>query len=98
MAQCDAMISLVDDRYLTRAWCGVEVLIMQTLRQSSKQHKWYVHTLHKPDHNRIDGVVEHGEDRAVEPSGMDLTHESDRRNIEFLERQSMLLGPAASGN
>lgn len=70
---------------------------MQTLRQSSKQHKWYVHTLHDPDNNRIDGSIEDGEDKTVKPSLLDLTNESDRRNIEFLERQSMLLGTAASG-
>ncbi|KAK5171853.1 uncharacterized protein LTR77_003489 [Saxophila tyrrhenica] len=92
VAQCDAMISLVDNRYLTRAWCAVEVLIMQTLRETSNQHEWWEHQLHDPDNDNLNGFLDRGRDQKLEPSRMDLTKEADRRHIEFLKRQSMLLG------
>jgi tetratricopeptide (TPR) repeat protein len=96
VAQCNAVISLVDDRYLTRAWCGVEVLIMQTLRESSKLYTWWKHRLHSPA-DRINGILEEGSEEKVQPSALALSHEGDRRHIQFLERQSMLLGKAACG-
>ncbi|KAI6141989.1 hypothetical protein BKA82DRAFT_19790 [Pisolithus tinctorius] len=43
IAQCNALISLVDDAYHTRAWCSVEVMMVQTLRKSYNLHMWYEH-------------------------------------------------------
>lgn len=45
LAQCDAVISLVDDEYYDRAWCSVEVLLIQTLQRAYGVHKWYEHVL-----------------------------------------------------
>ena len=71
---------------------------MQTLRETSNQHEWWEHQLHDPDNDRLNGLLDRGREQKIEPSHMDLTYESDRRHVEFLERQSMLLGKAASGN
>ncbi|KAK3400780.1 hypothetical protein B0T20DRAFT_348372 [Sordaria brevicollis] len=45
LSQCDAVISLVDDEYYDRAWCSVEVLLIQTLQRAYGVHKWYEHVL-----------------------------------------------------
>ncbi|TKA64302.1 hypothetical protein B0A55_09779 [Friedmanniomyces simplex] len=96
VAQCNAMISLVDDQYYERAWCAVEVLIMQTLRESYKQHVWYEHRLHRPKSDRTAGLLEHGSDMKLKPTTLKLSFERDRLNVEFLERQNLLLGKAGA--
>ena len=48
VAQCDSLISLVDDKYYSRAWCCVEVMIVQTLIKSYGIHQWYEHLLVHP--------------------------------------------------
>ncbi|KAM0543702.1 hypothetical protein ACHAPJ_012151 [Fusarium lateritium] len=40
LAQCNAVISLVDDTFYTRAWCSLESLLVQTLKQSYGIHRW----------------------------------------------------------
>ncbi|KXT12523.1 hypothetical protein AC579_10358 [Pseudocercospora musae] len=95
VAQCDAMISIVDKEYPQRAWCAVETMIVQTLKESSSYHHWYEHKLHDADAREEWGALSKGPaqlERFTKPSTMRLTVESDRRYIEFLERQSMLLG------
>ncbi|GIZ45888.1 hypothetical protein CKM354_000903600 [Cercospora kikuchii] len=99
VAQCDAMISITDDQYPSRAWCAVETMIMQTLKESSNYHHWYVHTLLDATTRDPWGMLEPGPDRRQHvnrPSLLSLSVESDRRYIEFLERQSMLLGEAGA--
>ncbi|WQF75366.1 Putative tetratricopeptide-like helical domain superfamily [Colletotrichum destructivum] len=91
IAQCDAMISLVDEDYYDRGWCAVEVMMAETLRSSYSIHQWYEHVL-QPGGSRVQGVLREAPDR---PIGMmkdkRLTFETDRPKVLFLERQSKLL-------
>jgi hypothetical protein len=44
VAQCDVLLSLVDETYYTRAWCCVEVLMIKTLMEDRlSPHEWYEH-------------------------------------------------------
>lgn len=43
IAQCDAVISLVDDTYWERAWCCVEAQMVYILKSGYSIHKWYEH-------------------------------------------------------
>ncbi|KAI6169057.1 hypothetical protein EDD17DRAFT_1524747 [Pisolithus thermaeus] len=89
IAQCNALISLVDDAYHTRAWCSVEVMMVQTLRKSYKLHMWYEHVLSDSDR----GTLREGPmDSQIVMKDKQLTYESDRPKVLFLERQSKLLG------
>lgn len=45
LAECNAMISLIEDNYYERSCCSIEVMIMQTLRKSYKFHMWFVDTM-----------------------------------------------------
>ena len=100
LSQCNTMISLVDDKYLDRACCAVEILIMQTLRENygARVFDWQEHTLHRPQQDRIYGRLDKGRQEITEPSKKGLSYESDRSHIRFLERQSMLLGKVATGS
>lgn len=89
VAQCNAVISLVDEGYYTRAWCSLEVLMVQTLKRSYGLHLWYEHV------STGDGKWE------LRPGPMNLqismsekkvTMEEDRPKIMFLERQVTLFG------
>ncbi|KAK1976221.1 hypothetical protein LZ30DRAFT_785724 [Colletotrichum cereale] len=92
IAQCDAMISLVDEDYYDRGWCAVEVMMAETLRSSYGIHQWYEHVV-RPHGSGVEGVLREAPGR---PIGMmrdkRLTFETDRPKILFLERQSKLLG------
>ncbi|KIK16076.1 hypothetical protein PISMIDRAFT_637576 [Pisolithus microcarpus 441] len=89
IAQCNALISLVDDAYHTRAWCSVEVMMVQTLRRSYNLHMWYEHVPSDSDGGTLrEGPI----DWQVVMKDKQLTYESDRPKVLFLERQSKLLG------
>ncbi|KAI6151539.1 hypothetical protein BKA82DRAFT_4100375 [Pisolithus tinctorius] len=89
IAQCDALISLVDDAYYTRAWCSVEAMMVQTLRRSYNHHMWYEHVLSDSG----GGILREGPmDRNIVMTDKELTYEEDRPKVMFLERQSKLLG------
>lgn len=97
VAQCGAVISLVDNEYYERAWCSVEIAFIQQLRKSYHRHLWY-------EHVRVstDVVSGRGKDQYVlreAPTGFEvsrarkkLSYELDRPKVLFLERQSKLLG------
>ena len=53
LAQCDAVISLVDDDYYDRARCSVEVLLVQTLKRTYGIHLWYEHVLEHPVSTKV---------------------------------------------
>jgi hypothetical protein len=100
LAQCNAVISLVDDKYHQRAWCSVEAMMVQTLKKSYHLHLWYEHVLVQPDENK-DGGGGGGRKWVLREASMDLevvmaekqlTFEDDRPKVLFLERQSRLLG------
>lgn len=85
---CNAMISLVDDTYYERAWCMVEVMIMQELKLSYGLHQWWTHSA-------SDGRLRPGirDLRDLDVTKLKLSQEEvDRPKIDFLARQSKLLG------
>ena len=95
IAQCDTLISLVDDRYYGRAWCSVEALVIKTLRKSYKHYLWYEHVLANSD-DVADGrmaekprwILREGPiDFRVDMEQKDLTFELDRPRVNFLQRQ-----------
>jgi len=85
VTQCNAMISLVDGTYYERAWCAVEFMLMRALCKSYELHQWWEHangTLRKGDMEQVLNV-----------DNLKLTKEGvDRPKIDFLIRQSKLLG------
>ncbi|PGH13578.1 hypothetical protein AJ79_03571 [Helicocarpus griseus UAMH5409] len=102
LVQCDAVISLLDNTYHQRAWCSVEVMMVQTLRKSYGKHLWYEQVLapQPPQGNSDANKSERGRWILQEgPMELDivmgekhLTFEEDRPKVLFLERQSRLLG------
>lgn len=95
VAQCNALISLVDQDYFSRAWCVVEVYMMHKLLPY-RRHALYKHTLQNPGTDRITGYLSES-DPAFEPdiAKLGVTYESDRPKVDFLLRQSKLLGKSA---
>jgi hypothetical protein len=95
LAQCNIVISLVDDKYHSRAWCSVEVLMIQTLKKSYNIHLWYEHVL--PQQDTVEGEGEGGVfregpmDLVISMAAKALTFEDDRPKVLFLERQCKLL-------
>ncbi|KAF2103303.1 hypothetical protein NA57DRAFT_32792 [Rhizodiscina lignyota] len=95
VAQCDAVISLVDAEYYDRAWCCVEVLIIQALKRSYSRHYYWFEYVEAQGYSeeKAVGVLREGRgDLAIGVAGKHLTFEEDRRKVLFLERQSKLLG------
>ncbi|GAB7361058.1 hypothetical protein MBLNU230_g1098t1 [Neophaeotheca triangularis] len=94
VTQCDAMISLVDETYYERAWCAVEVLLIRELVQSYGSHVWWEHILNSPQTDLIHGTLQKGGvGRDFDVSRLKLTREEeDRPKLDFLVRQSKLLG------
>ncbi|KAF7596112.1 hypothetical protein BBP40_003374 [Aspergillus hancockii] len=90
LAQCDAVISLLDSSYHSRAWCSVEVMMVQMLRRSYHLHSWYEHT--KFDETGDWAMREGPLDFEPSVAGKLLSSEQDRPRILFLERQTRLLG------
>ena len=92
LAQCDTVISLLDDSYHSRSWCSVEVMIIQILRRSYQLHSWYEH---KRIENTEHWAIQEGPlDFEASVAGKSLSSEDDRPRILFLERQARLLGRA----
>ncbi|KAM7224602.1 hypothetical protein V8F06_000383 [Rhypophila decipiens] len=90
LAQCNAVISLTDEDYYTRAWCSVEVMVAQTLAKSYGLHLWYEHVY---DDNTEKGQLKAGPlDMEIVMADKLLSFERDRPKVLFLERQSRLLG------
>ncbi|KAF2121328.1 hypothetical protein BDV96DRAFT_594538 [Lophiotrema nucula] len=87
LAQCDAMISLIDDQYYERSWCCVEVLMIQTLCKSYGRHLWYEHVIEDGTEWLREGPV----DMRVDMKEKKVAFESDRPKLLFLERQTRLL-------
>ena len=90
LAQCNAMISLVDEQYYERSWCCVEVLMIQTLRKAYGVHLWYEHVI---DPATAEESLRAGpSDMDINMSEKKVTYETDRPKLLFLERQTRLLG------
>jgi hypothetical protein len=90
ITQCNAVISLVDDKYYSRAWCSVEVLMIQTLCRTFGVHHWYEH-VQSGEGDGQDIVREGPLDMHISMAEKALTFESDRPKILFLERQCKFL-------
>jgi hypothetical protein len=90
LAQCNAVISLIDDRYYDRSWCCIEVLMIQTLRKAYGIHLWYEHVINPVDAKEFlrTGPL----DLEVNMAEKQVTYEHDRPKLLFLERQTNLLG------
>ena len=97
VAQCNAIISLIDKAYYKRAWCAVEVLMMQTMA-SYKQHRCFEHRLYSNSADPVSGYLQQRvrNFEVDEIANLELTLESDRPTIAFLVRQSKLLGRSGS--
>lgn len=105
VAQCNAVISLIDDVYYDRAWCSVEVMMVQTLQRAYGLHYWYEHVVPVP-YDDGSGLAEISKDALKAESSLrqgpmdleivmskkDLSYEVDRPKVLFLERQTKLLG------
>ncbi|QIX00506.1 hypothetical protein AMS68_006023 [Peltaster fructicola] len=91
-AQCDAMISLVDDKYYDRAWCCVEALIMHALQKAFGVHLWYEYCERSgADNTRTNTLLPGPQHLQIALGSKLLTFEEDRSRILFLEKQSRLL-------
>lgn len=89
VAQCDVVISLVDDEYYHRAWCAVEVMFIQRLVKSYRKHLWYEHVaVTNGEYVLREGPIE----LDVSMAQKKLSYEEDRPKVLFLERQGKLLG------
>ena len=97
LAQCNALISLPDDRYYERAWCSLESMMIQGLKLSYNMHEWWEHVAPQLTDDR-EGSSENWGLRAgpvdlkIVMADKELTFEEDRAKVLFLERQSKLLG------
>ena len=92
ISQCDALISLVDAEYHERAWCSVEVMMVQALRKAYKLHAWYEHVESiDAGPNKTYHLRSGPEDLIIDLDQKRLRFQSDRSRIMFLERQCKLL-------
>ncbi len=103
ITQCDAVISLVDKTYYTRAWCCVEAKMISQLTQgwNTNPHQWYEHlpvvtnTAGKGDEGSVEWTLNKArEDLNPNMKDKKLTYEHDRAKVMFLERQCGLLRQA----
>ncbi|KAI0450414.1 hypothetical protein F5B21DRAFT_529126 [Xylaria acuta] len=97
LAQCNTVISLVEGDYHKRAWCSVEVLMVQTLKRACGLHLWYQHVTTELDEgqqrqNKTQYTLREGPmELEVVVGDKELTYEGDRPKVLFLERQTKLL-------
>jgi hypothetical protein len=89
LAQCNAMISLIDDKYYERSWCCVEVMMVQTLRKAYRVHLWYEHVIDPVGGKEF--LRDGPRDLEINMAQKKLTYEVDRPKLLFLERQTKLL-------
>ena len=75
LAQCNAMISLIDDDYYNRSWCCVEVLVLQVLREAYKGvYLWYEQSDDASGQGR---PLRPGPNLVIDMSQKHVTYESD---------------------
>ncbi|GIZ45887.1 hypothetical protein CKM354_000903500 [Cercospora kikuchii] len=94
LAQCDAVISVVDDKYYHRAWCNVEVMMIHKLRRTYGVHHWYEFAASSAlqQDGKITGLRPGPTDIQVSLKDKLLRFEEDRAKILFLGKQCDLLG------
>ena len=89
LAQCNAMISLIDDKYYQRSWCCVEVMMIQSLRKAYGLHLWCEHVIDRT--TGTETLREGPYHPEINVSNTNVTYEADRPKLLFLERQTKLL-------
>lgn len=89
LAQCNAMISLMDENYYERSWCSVEALMIHTLRKAYGKHIWYEHRIDRSTGREV--LQEGPRSLEVDLAQTELSLEADRPQLVFLERQTRLL-------
>lgn len=98
VAQCDVVISLVDDDYYRRAWCAVEVRLSRELL-GHHRHEWREHILSQPG-DLVNGSLLPRDEEPPDDSELGpglLSYETeDRPKVDFLIRQAKLLAPTQS--
>ena len=94
LAQCNSIVTLADAEYESRAWCSVEALLADTLRNSYHQHTWYEQVLDGPAEDGHQAFrLQQGHMRLDTPMSKRRLRfeEEDRPKVVFLERQRHLL-------
>ena len=95
IAQCNALISLVDANYYNRAWCSVEVMMIQALRRTYNLHSWFEHVANteasKSGGNYNWTLKKESSDFDIDLTTKQLRFEHDWSKVKFLERQCKLL-------
>jgi tetratricopeptide (TPR) repeat protein len=86
LCQVDSVISLVDSSYYSRAWCCIEVQFVQAIRNSHALVEWYEDTTSPPPERLVRAAS-----RKVNPRRANLSYESDRPKIQFLQLQANIL-------
>jgi len=90
LAQCNAMISLIDGEYYERSWCCIEALMIKTLTKAYGIHMWYEHIINP---TTGEGYLKPGPlDMDINMAEKKVTFEGDRPKLIFLGRQTRLLG------
>jgi hypothetical protein len=56
IAQYNAVISLVDNKYYSHVWCSVKVIMVQALKKSYNLYLWYKHMLIQSDTLKEEGA------------------------------------------
>lgn len=92
ITQCDALISLVDDAYHSRAWCTVEVMIASALQKAYGLHASYEYHPASGATSGQGDLVYGSDHSSTNMQDKELTFESDRPTVMFLARQSKFLG------
>lgn len=98
IAQCNVLISLTDETFLSRAWCCVEVMMMKTLIKSYGLHQPYEHIQPRSifeGRGRTPQTLRKGPvQKEIVMAEKQLTLGEARPRVLFLERQSRFLGLA----
>ena len=97
--QVDAVISLVDEEYYTRAWCSVEIAFAQRLRSRNQVPHWFLETSLTSSRGQGDlsdadysSVVAHHPERVLgDPNTLNISFEKDRPSVRFLFLQASLI-------
>ncbi|CAM1511764.1 Fc.00g092770.m01.CDS01 [Cosmosporella sp. VM-42] len=91
LMQCNAVICLIDEQFHERAWCAVEVMMVQAIKKAYSLHLWYEQRPNQAEGEKW-ALQEGPVDLDIRMKDKLLTFEDDRPKVLFLERQSKLLG------
>lgn len=78
ITQCNAVISLLDDEYYERAWCSVEVMIIQKIKKKHPGYLWYEHVSLPASEIPLSDDYDDGDDDDVEGKRLDTNRQVRR--------------------